>query len=585
MRRALAAAPPSPRAAAPSDEKRPPRPRSPPPLAALLAPLLLVRLAAALLSPIADCDETFNYWEPMHFLLYGEGLQTWEYSPAYALRSYAYLALHAAAARLAAPLVVRRAQFFAVRAALGALSALLEARFARRVCVWASTEVGEYTWLLLLSSAGMFHAAVAFLPSSFAMLAVLVAWTAWMDAAAPRASASLKARAYATAIFAIAGGCLIGWPFLCIAAVPLALDAIISLGPIKFAAISMRAAAVFVLPSAAFDSYMYGKPVLAWLNILLYNRSAASGAGSQLYGVEPWYFYLINLTLNFNLALPAFLLAPLVLLATRGAAAASPWRREARSAAFLSGGFVWLGFYSAVPHKEERFMSVCYPLLCLAAAVAVSEARAWLSSRLPPAAPRAAAAWPRLWLLPALALSGSACLSAARIGALVRYYAAPLQVYSELHDALSGGAYANQRLVVCTGKEWYRFPSSFFLPPTARLAFIRDGFDGLLPSHFTSPAPQGSRIVHSHFNDQNADEPSAYEKESNCDFIVDLELASDRTHRSATPAWHVWTQHRFLDASRSPSWSRALYIPMISDQYNTYADYVVLGRKPRPSWG
>ncbi|KAG2470076.1 ALG9 mannosyltransferase, partial [Polypterus senegalus] len=30
-----------------------------------------------------------------HYLLYGKGFQTWEYSPAYAIRSYAYLWLHA----------------------------------------------------------------------------------------------------------------------------------------------------------------------------------------------------------------------------------------------------------------------------------------------------------------------------------------------------------------------------------------------------------------------------------------------------------------------------------------------------------
>ena len=30
-----------------------------------------------------------------HYLIYGKGFQTWEYSPAYAIRSYAYLLLHA----------------------------------------------------------------------------------------------------------------------------------------------------------------------------------------------------------------------------------------------------------------------------------------------------------------------------------------------------------------------------------------------------------------------------------------------------------------------------------------------------------
>ncbi|XP_029817931.1 ferredoxin-fold anticodon-binding domain-containing protein 1 [Manacus vitellinus] len=57
--------------------------------------LISARFCAALLSNISDCDETFNYWEPTHYLIYGKGFQTWEYSPAYAIRSYAYLWLHA----------------------------------------------------------------------------------------------------------------------------------------------------------------------------------------------------------------------------------------------------------------------------------------------------------------------------------------------------------------------------------------------------------------------------------------------------------------------------------------------------------
>ncbi len=32
----------------------------------------------------------------MHYLMYGSGFQTWEYSPTFAIRSYAYLLPHAA---------------------------------------------------------------------------------------------------------------------------------------------------------------------------------------------------------------------------------------------------------------------------------------------------------------------------------------------------------------------------------------------------------------------------------------------------------------------------------------------------------
>ena len=45
-------------------------------------------------SGISDCDETFNYWEPLHYLIYGKGFQTWEYDPQYGLRSYFYILLH-----------------------------------------------------------------------------------------------------------------------------------------------------------------------------------------------------------------------------------------------------------------------------------------------------------------------------------------------------------------------------------------------------------------------------------------------------------------------------------------------------------
>ena len=35
--------------------------------------LISARLGSAVWSTISDCDETFNYWEPAHQLLYGSG--------------------------------------------------------------------------------------------------------------------------------------------------------------------------------------------------------------------------------------------------------------------------------------------------------------------------------------------------------------------------------------------------------------------------------------------------------------------------------------------------------------------------------
>eukprot|EP00731_Ephydatia_muelleri_P038878 Em0962g1a len=97
---------------------------------AAVAIFWLVRLLSALYSNISDCDETYNYWEPTHFLLYGEGFQTWEYSPVYAIRSYGYLLLHAV------PVLITNTSskiiaFYLVRVTLATASALCEVYFCR----------------------------------------------------------------------------------------------------------------------------------------------------------------------------------------------------------------------------------------------------------------------------------------------------------------------------------------------------------------------------------------------------------------------------------------------------------------------
>lgn len=92
---------------------------------------LSARICAALWMHITDCDETFNYWEPLHYLVYGQGLQTWEYSPEYALRSYTYLLSHAVPAFLynsilkSNPMMV----FYFVRITLAIACALVEVYF------------------------------------------------------------------------------------------------------------------------------------------------------------------------------------------------------------------------------------------------------------------------------------------------------------------------------------------------------------------------------------------------------------------------------------------------------------------------
>ena len=603
------------------------------PLAAWLLPLLAVRLLSALFSPIPDCDEVFNYWEPTHYLLYGQGLQTWEYSPDYALRSYFYCAFHAALAAAVGVLTSNKvAIFYAVRCALGAASALVEARFARRVAQVVGTEIGVLTWLLLLTSAGMFHASVAFLPSTFAMVLLTRAWTCWLGTGAGISAATATGSTavghapaahvdYAGAIWSVAIASILGWPFAgIVAAGPLAIDALVHIGPVRFLRHAASAAAALILPSAAMDSFLYGRPVLAFLNILLYNKSASEGSGSQLYGIEPWHYYLHNLALNFNAALPAALAAPLLLLvraallrsakgkAAKGGRASGSGDDAAgctdalptgRLLLVMSALYLWLGFFSLIPHKEERFMSPVYPLICLAAAVAVSSAARIVASTmsaalLPSSSARRAAGERAVRIgLAGGAIAVCAALSAMRAAGQITYYGAPLRLYAELSSHLSRvapppeavGAWLPPPIFLCVGNEWYRFPSSFFLPPGVQLAFVKDGFRGQLPAHYASPAPAGARVVPSHFNDMNREEASRYIPLEQCDVLADLlplpgsddEHERAKLHRGLVP----WRTAPFLDAAHSPSWSRALYIPMLSARRNLFVEYALLISRKR----
>ncbi|XP_048442614.1 dol-P-Man:Man(6)GlcNAc(2)-PP-Dol alpha-1,2-mannosyltransferase-like isoform X3 [Pyrus x bretschneideri] len=69
-----------------------------------------------------------NYWEPLHFLLYKSGFQTWEYSSQFALRSYLYILFHELVGRPASWLFAEEKLrvFYAVRIFLALLSVITD---------------------------------------------------------------------------------------------------------------------------------------------------------------------------------------------------------------------------------------------------------------------------------------------------------------------------------------------------------------------------------------------------------------------------------------------------------------------------
>lgn len=73
----------------PTTRARPPPPPLLLPLNIAFYIVLISHIIAASSAPILDCDETYNYWEPLHYLTHNYGLQTWEYSPDFSIRSWA----------------------------------------------------------------------------------------------------------------------------------------------------------------------------------------------------------------------------------------------------------------------------------------------------------------------------------------------------------------------------------------------------------------------------------------------------------------------------------------------------------------
>ena len=174
---------------------------------------LSVNLLASVYSPIQDCDEVFNYWEPTHYIAHGSGLQTWEYSPEYAIRSWLYALIHAIPSKVAAAFVSNKVfEFYFVRGILGLICAGCETRLFSAISRTMNPRIAVIFLLAMTTSSGMFHAAVAYLPSSFAM------YTAMMGAAAFMSVEDGLKTTDGIMWFGI--GATVGWPFSAALIVP-----------------------------------------------------------------------------------------------------------------------------------------------------------------------------------------------------------------------------------------------------------------------------------------------------------------------------------------------------------------------------
>lgn len=602
-------------------------------------------------SNIQDCDEVFNFWEPLHYLDRGQGFQTWETSPEYAIRSYAYIALHLVSVKIPRLLFgdQKRIAFFALRGTLSVVSTLCEAKLYRMVLEKVNWRVARYMLFMMVTSSGMWNASVAFLPSSFAMYFVTLASAFNME---PSSSRNPQRTLLVTVFFATAA--IVGWPFALALSAPFVVEELfLCAGDIvpaadkskwmvnrwlRFARSVAIAALVFV-PLVGIDSLAYGKPTVVPWNIIKYNLfSRASGKGPELYGTEPWSYYLANLVLNFNglllLAigsLPALVVTYFVdqkRLGTGkgGSERSSPFTLLAMRLLPL---YLWIGILTAQPHKEERFMFPAYPLVCFNAAVTLYLARGWLEVAYikTTASPYQASKANLFSRFTLSAIIATSLLSISRILALYNYYHAPLQVVHDLEMEVlpkllnstghihlpshhphyeKGEAHAEYNLShlkdfglrLCVGKEWHRFPGSYLIPDGIRVDWIKSDFSGLLPGHFEENVPQRSRFwlrdgtkhVPSGMNDMNQEELGHLIDVSACDYLIDLDFPRHPSFSplepryAADPDWERIICAPFLDARNSPGITRIFWLPTESwQQANEYGDYCLLGHKGRLS--
>ena len=154
-------------------------------------------------------------------------------------------------------------------------------------------------------------------------------------------------------------------------------------------------------------------------------------------------------------------------------------------------------------------MYPAYPFLCLNAAIAMHSVLIYLGHLNPKSIMGNVPAKVRLAVVGAFVLT-SATVGVLRTVGTVSAYSAPLEIYKPLQSPEVANVQGN----VCLGKEWYRFPSSYFLPKTMRAKFVKSAFDGLLPGAFSEAGTVSgilpTWLIPSGMNDQNIEDPDKH---------------------------------------------------------------------------
>ncbi|XP_034679422.1 dol-P-Man:Man(6)GlcNAc(2)-PP-Dol alpha-1,2-mannosyltransferase isoform X1 [Vitis riparia] len=522
-----------------------------------LIALAVLRYMSATSNIIHDCDEVFNYWEPLHFLLYKSGFQTWEYSSQFALRSYLYLLFHELVGKPASWLYggEKVRVFYAVRLFLGLISVITDTVLVVALSRKYGRRLAAYTLAMLCLTSGCFFASTSFLPSSFSMYAVSLSSGLFL----------LEKPAMAVSVAVV--GVILGWPFSILVFLPVTFYALARKFKQTFLSGVITSLALLAL-SLLVDYHYYGRWTSSVLNLLIYN--VLGGGESHLYGIEGPLYYLRNGFNNFNFC---FVLALLFL----GILPIVRKKYVPDLLIVISPIYIWLGFMSLQPHKEERFLYPIYPLVCVAASAVIESFPDLFRDPYYPNANYLMVMIAKC--LRPVVLGLILCASHARTFSMLNGYSAPLEIYKhfEHHEDVGSGS------VVCVGSEWHRFPSSFFIPDyVGEVRWIDDGFRGLLPLPFNSTLG-GTSAAPSYFNNKNKASDEQYLRNLEaCTFLVELELQRPYPSRgSDLSTWEAVAVLPYLDRELSPATYRSFFIPYLWERKNVFGKYKLLRRIPK----
>ncbi|KAH9723038.1 Dol-P-Man:Man(6)GlcNAc(2)-PP-Dol alpha-1,2-mannosyltransferase [Citrus sinensis] len=506
----------------------------------------MLRYMSATTNIIHDCDEVFNYWEPLHYLLYKSGFQTWEYSSEFALRSYLYILFHELVGRPASWLFAedKVRVFYAVRLFLGLLSVTTDAVLVVALSRKYGRRLASYTLAMLCLTSGCFFASTSFLPSSFSMYAISLA------------SGFFLLEKYAMAVAVSAAGVILGWPFSILAFLPVVFYSLAR--RFKQAFLAGAATSVTLLALSVFVDYQYYRRwASSVLNLVVYN--VVGGAGMVRFSSMQfsWDFRFFR---NLN-------------------------DRELQHCSNLLGV---LGVHIDSMKEDKRagaleksrifattwFLYPIYPLICVAASAVIESFPDIFRDKYDPNANFVMVTTAKV--LRPFVLGLILCASHSRTFSLVNGYAAPIEVYKILqhHDDAGPGS------VVCVGSEWHRYPSSFFIPNyVGEVRWLDDGFRGLLPLPFNSTLG-GTSAAPSYFNNENkASDQQFLQDVEACTFLVELQLNRPYPSRgSDLSKWEPIAALPYLDREFSPPLYRSFFIPYLWQQRNVFGLYKLFRR-------